>query len=129
MFGPLSTLRTYAEIGAAIIIAALCGYVTFQKYEVAKRETEIATERAAVANAVAANAEQRTVIDRLTELRASEDAILSDLTDKLKTLNDATAETNDKLATLAKADANAKTYLNAPIPDSVRRLLRSPGGH
>ena len=109
---------------ALFVIIAILGFTVVhyrQAAQLAEAETQIVTERLAIVTR--ANADNVATIGRITKMREQNDKLLRDITETLDTINSAQAETTAALTELKANDTDARTYLDSPIPDSVKRLL------
>lgn len=87
-----------------------------------KAEAETARVQAALDLALDANKVSADTIDRMQKQDAANDKIAADLAVKLAAVNTALIETTTARADLKGKDENARSYLDTPVPDSVRRL-------
>lgn len=87
-----------------------------------KAEAETARVQASLDLAVDANKVSADTIERMQKQDAANDKIAADLGLKLAAANDALIEKTTARADLKGKDENARTYLNTPVPDSVRKL-------
>jgi hypothetical protein len=69
------------------------------------------------------NAQQDTAINELTELRKTDRAVVDGLLSDYRRINATTTDTKEKIRELEKRNAEVRSYLNTPLPDSVRRVL------
>ncbi|MES0108414.1 hypothetical protein [Mesorhizobium sp. M0013] len=87
-----------------------------------KAEAETARVQASLDLAVDANKVSADTIDRMQKQDAANDKIAADLALKLAAANTALIETTTARADLKGKDENVRSYLDAPVPDSLRRL-------
>ncbi|RUV00079.1 hypothetical protein EOB36_18215 [Mesorhizobium sp. M6A.T.Cr.TU.017.01.1.1] len=87
-----------------------------------KAEAETARLQGNLDKAVDANKVSVDTIDRMQKQDAANDKIAADLALKLAAANTALIETTTARADLKGKDENVRSYLDAPVPDSLRRL-------
>ena len=72
--------------------------------------------------AIEANRMMGKALDQMTQLRERENAIIAELTIELRDINDRFAAQAEAITDLEAANEGVRDYLNAPIPDDLRRL-------
>ncbi|MER9506057.1 hypothetical protein [Mesorhizobium sp. M0579] len=87
-----------------------------------KAKAETARVQASLDLAVDANKVSADTIDRMQKQDAANDKIAADLALKLAAANTVLIETTTARADLKGKDENVRSYLDAPVPDSLRRL-------
>jgi hypothetical protein len=69
------------------------------------------------------NSQQDKAINELTELRKTDKAVVNGLLSDYRRISATTTDTKAKIRELEKRNAEVRSYLNTPLPDSVRRVL------
>lgn len=82
----------------------------------------LAAQQVHVADA-ATHADDQATIKRITSFRADDDRILTNFTNDLADINSKFDATTDAIDNLRQTDEAVRTYLNTPIPPSLRDLL------
>ena len=105
-------------VGALLLIGLL-----YFRGEAIKAEAERDLLQDKLTIALAQNREKDKTIDLLQAWKDRSDGILTDLTAKIEKLSSDSQAIQDEITNLGKTDADAKTWLDTPVPDSVRRVL------
>lgn len=117
---------TQIKIAAAglVLLAFLGLFATAAVYRgnAIAAEAETARLQANLDKAVDANTVSTATIERMQKQDAANDKIAADLALKLAAANAALIETTTARADLKGKDENVRSYLDAPVPDSLRRL-------
>lgn len=112
----------YLRIAALAVFLAVVALALWYRGNAIAAEAEAARVQASLDLALDANKVSVDTIDRMQKQDAANDKIAADLALKLAATNTALIETTTARADLKGKDENVRSYLDAPVPDSLRRL-------
>lgn len=115
--------RAYLIGGVALAFLALLAGLLWFRAEAASAAAERDQARSDVKTAVAVNASQQAVMDRLTEYRKVDDKLLTDLQGRLGEIASSAGAATSAIRELEKTSADVKTYLATPVPADLKRML------
>lgn len=122
MFG-LSKIRLCIYAGLGFVIMGLFASVAVfrgEAHDAAHRE-EVANGKLAVA--VEANAQQKAVIERVTELRRTDDTVVAQLVDKVDKLATVSTDVTDKISKLERGNDEIRNFMGAIVPNDLAGVL------
>ncbi|MBK1868271.1 hypothetical protein JHL16_18100 [Aestuariivirga sp. YIM B02566] len=111
-------------IGAILLIVLL-----YYRGEAIKAEAERDLLQDKLTIALIQNREKDKTIDLLKSWKEKSDGIQTDLISKIEKLAAESQDIQDEITNLGKTDADAKTWLDTPVPDAVRRVLGKKRGN
>ncbi|MER9003349.1 hypothetical protein NKI15_06930 [Mesorhizobium sp. M0862] len=118
-------MTQFKIIAAGLVLlafASLFGAAAWYRGNAIAAEAETARVQANLDKAVDANTVSAATIDRMQKQDAANDAITAAVMQKLTAANAELNAQGTARADLKGKDETARSYLNTPVPDSVRRL-------
>lgn len=127
LWGRLGLWLGYIAVGIAITLGCAAVWFYHQNNElhdaVGSLKTTVSVQQDTLKQLEANNAQQDKAISDLTSMRQVDSAVVSGLLEDYKRINATTSTTKQKIQELEKRNAEVRSYLNTPLPASVRRVL------
>src|SRR5574337_338724 len=127
MWGKLGLWLGYVAIGIAIALGCAAIWFYHQNAElheaVGSLNSTIVERGDTIKQLQIYNAQQDRAIDELTAIRKMDNLVVTGLLSDYKRISATAADTKSKLKELEKHNAEVRSYLNTPLPASVRRVL------
>lgn len=115
-------MLTYLRIGALVVMLTIVAAALWYRGEAISAAAERDKAVAALDIAVDANKAQEKAIAALQREAEENDRLTAELTSRLAGVNAALQHANAALADLRNQDEDVRSYLDAPVPDALRRL-------
>jgi LysB family phage lysis regulatory protein len=121
-----ATIKAWLWVAPYVVIALLVAAVFVYRYQSAEAVAHNQILQTQLDSVVATNAQQQQTIVAMAELAKAKDEIVSTLADNVAAINKSVIDTNSQFSALVTSDPDAKTFVDRPIPDSVKRLHNKP---
>ncbi|TJW86296.1 MAG: hypothetical protein E5V92_14400 [Mesorhizobium sp.] len=118
----IAKIKLAVAVLVLLAFLALFGAAAWYRGNAIAAEAETARVQANLDKAVDANKVSADTIDRMQKQDALNDKISAELMQKLAAANTALTEKTTARADLKGKDETARSYLDTPVPDSVRKL-------
>jgi LysB family phage lysis regulatory protein len=127
LWSKLSLWLGYLAIGIAITLGCAAIWFYHQNGElheaVGTLSSTVASQQDTLKQLESNNAQQDKAIGDLTNMRAVDSAVVTGLLQDYKRISATTSDTKTKIRELEKRNEEVRSYLNTPLPASVRRVL------
>lgn len=116
-------ITRYLQIAGIVFVALIAMLALWYRGQAIAAHATLETTQQKLEVAEAANAAQQRAIETLSQVRAQNERIITQLFNEVSLIHQKVTETATGINSLKETNEQVRDYLNATIPDDLRRLL------